>query len=305
MKKKTRNFLLHAQEVPLAASLLRQGEVVAFPTETVYGLGALLHLPDAVHALYRVKGRPADNPLIVHVARLEALSRLAVEIPRECWLLAEAFWPGPLTIILKRHPDFSGAWAAGLPTIAVRFPAHPIAQELIEEAGAPLVAPSANLSGTPSATLPEHVRADFEGRIAAVIDGGRTSYGLESTVIHLSCGAPTVMRPGAISPERLAEVLGRPITLFSGVANSPSSPGMKYRHYAPRAPIKLFFSQNALQAHIRGSPHVRRTVFTPAPETLYAELRRADALGHEEILVFCDAHVQDNLALMDRLRRAL
>ncbi|MEX0681294.1 MAG: L-threonylcarbamoyladenylate synthase [Balneolales bacterium] len=220
---------------------LRNGEVVAFPTETVYGLGADAWNADAVARIFALKGRPPDNPLIVHVGSVEMVSSLAVKISDDALQLMERFWPGPLTIIFPKRAEVLDIVTAGLPTVAVRMPDHPIPLRLISLAG-PLAAPSANTSGRPSPTRAEHVYQDF-GDDVPVIDGGSCQYGLESTVIDLSQIPYTVLRPGHITQSELEHALQQPVRMvasrpgdLSGAA--PQSPGMKYTHYAPDAQVR-------------------------------------------------------------------
>jgi len=227
-----------------AASLLRQGQLVAIPTETVYGLAANALDPQAVASIFAAKERPMDNPLIVHIADLHDWEPLVTSIPDAAWRLAQTYWPGPLTIILPAADGIPDEVRGGLSTVAVRFPAHPVAQAIILHAGCPLAAPSANRSGAPSPTTAARVTEDMQGRIAAVVDGGESAVGVESTVIDMSCEPPRLLRPGGITPAMLEEVLG-PIIIDPAVTNAlesgavAASPGMKYKHYAPRAHIQL------------------------------------------------------------------
>lgn len=230
--------------VQRAAALLKAGQVVAIPTETVYGLAASAYSGAAVRRIFEAKGRPQDNPLIAHIAGLDMLRGLAAGVPRAAYALAEAFWPGPLTVILPRGPLVADEVCAGLGTVGVRMPAHPVARDVIRESGVPLAAPSANLSGSPSPTTAAHVLADMDGRVSLIIDGGQSAVGVESTVVSL-VGRPTVLRPGYVTPAQLGEVLGAPVGVAGAVTaplaagQKPESPGMKYRHYAPRAAILL------------------------------------------------------------------
>jgi L-threonylcarbamoyladenylate synthase len=226
-----------------AAEVIRSGGLVAFPTETVYGLGANALLDRAVRRIFEVKRRPKDNPIIIHIARFEDLSVLASEVPPAAERLARHFWPGPLTVILPRSDIVPDAPTAGLPTVAIRMPSHPVARALISEADLPIAAPSANLAGRPSPTSAAHVLSDLDGCIDLLIDGGEIVYGLESTVIDLTSDPPVVLRPGPITLESLRGVLGD-VNLHPGALGHPSedeaiarSPGMKYRHYAPRAQL--------------------------------------------------------------------
>lgn len=225
-----------------AADLLKGGEVVAFPTETVYGLGANALSDAAVSKIFAAKGRPADNPLIVHISNAKQLELLTENIPESAILLMNEFWPGPLTLILKKKPNaVSSLVTAGLDTVAVRMPNHSVALSIINTAGVPVAAPSANKSGKPSPTSAGHVLDDLAGSIAGVIDGGPTGVGVESTVIDCTAEVPVILRPGGVSIEEIEKVIGNveqdPALVRTEAA--PRSPGMKYRHYAPAAPLFL------------------------------------------------------------------
>ncbi|GGI16832.1 L-threonylcarbamoyladenylate synthase [Gottfriedia solisilvae] len=224
-----------------AAKILQLGQVVAFPTETVYGLGANAFSDEAVQLIFQAKGRPSDNPLIVHIANNNQLAELVEEIPEGAKKLMEAFWPGPLTIILKSKKQVSKFVTAGLSTVGVRMPDHPVALALIEASGLPIAAPSANTSGKPSPTSAKHVFEDLNGRIAGIVDGGSTGVGLESTVIDCSQEVFTILRPGSITPEMIKKVVSNievdPATVKE--TEAPKSPGMKYKHYAPDAQMHL------------------------------------------------------------------
>ena len=227
-----------------AGALLRSGEVVAIPTETVYGLAANAYDPSAVAKIFEAKGRPQDNPLIVHIAYVQELFDLAASVPTAALRLAERFWPGPLTVILPKKDCIPDAVSGGLNTVAVRMPSHPGAAAVIRAAGVPLAAPSANISGFPSPTEVRHVADDMNGRIAAVCDGGSCEFGVESTVITLATPVPRLLRPGAVTKEQLESVLGEVLVdnavlhpLTAG--QTAASPGMKYRHYAPKAEITV------------------------------------------------------------------
>jgi len=232
-----------------AAAILRQGGLVAFPTETVYGLGAAVIHPQAVQRVYSVKGRPADNPLIVHLDSYEQLPAVAVEIPPIARQLAGKFWPGPLTMVLPKKATIPEEVSAGLPTVAVRVPAHPVALRLLALAGVPVAAPSANLSGRPSPTQGSHVAEDLDGLVEMILDAGPTGVGVESTVLDLTGKTPRILRPGGVTREMLEEVFGvggveeaDPAAMESG---RPLAPGMKYRHYAPKAPLYLVVGEPA------------------------------------------------------------
>lgn len=238
-----------------AASLLQRGGVVAFPTETVYGLGANAFAPKAIAKIFEAKGRPSDNPLIAHIADIEQLSLLASEVPELATLLFNAFWPGPLTLVLKKQPNVPNEVTAGLDTVAIRMPRDPIARELIRLADTPLVAPSANRSGKPSATTWQAVLEDLEGRIDAVVCGDPTQLGIESTVVDVTSRAPVILRHGSITEEMIAEVLREapeknstivPSQIASVASQASSSielekrsPGTRHRHYQPQAQVRL------------------------------------------------------------------
>jgi L-threonylcarbamoyladenylate synthase len=311
---------LNPDQLDRAAGWLKEGKLVAFPTETVYGLGACLFLEQAILNIFKVKGRPADNPLIVHVSSLEQVEQIAQDITQIFYPLAEHFFPGPLTVVLKRRSTVPSIVSAGLATVAVRMPLHPIARQLISLVGTPLVAPSANLSGKPSSTCAEHVLEDFDGKIAAIVDGGPAEIGIESTVLSLVEEVPILLRPGAISPSQLEAVLKCPITTAPLNPSGPvASPGMKYRHYAPKTPIKLLDSFTALQSYLDNCKNKHLMLLTQDPmplhtsnierfplsaKELYACLRLADKHKYDEILIFCDAKTQNNGGLMNRILRA-
>ena len=228
-----------------AGRILRDGGLVAFPTETVYGLGANALDEEAAKKTYEAKGRPSDNPLIVHIAELSYLSKITEEIPKKAIQLAEAFWPGPLTMIFKKTDAVPYGTTGGLDTVAIRMPNHPIAQALIKEAGVSIAAPSANLSGKPSPTLGEHVIDDMDGRIDMIIDGGMVGMGLESTIIDVTVEPPMILRPGFITKEMLKEVIDQVETDKAILTKPtdglrPKAPGMKYRHYAPKADFRMY-----------------------------------------------------------------
>jgi L-threonylcarbamoyladenylate synthase len=225
-----------------AAEKLKQNEVVAFPTETVYGLGGNAKSDDAVLKIFEAKGRPGDNPLIIHISNQDQIYSFVKEIPEQAKRLMEVFWPGPLTIILEKKAGvLSEKATAGLSTVAVRMPDHPVARALIEASGLPLAAPSANLSGKPSPTTAGHVADDLTGRIAGIVDGGPTGVGLESTVVDCTADITVILRPGGVTREQLEKVIGE-ISVdpaLKDMEQAPKSPGMKYRHYAPNAPFYL------------------------------------------------------------------
>ncbi|PDO10396.1 MAG: threonylcarbamoyl-AMP synthase [Candidatus Reconcilbacillus cellulovorans] len=319
-----------------AAQLLRSGELVAFPTETVYGLGADARNAAAVRRIFKAKGRPADNPLIVHVVDAAAAEAVADVGHPIAIRLMEAFWPGPLTLVLPAKP---GAVAqevtAGLATVAVRVPSHPVALELIRAAGCPVAAPSANRSGRPSPTTADHVREDLDGLVAAVIDAGPTGIGLESTVVEPVDGGVRLLRPGGVPPEALRNVAGRVWWASADDASAPRSPGMKYAHYAPRGRLTLVsggdpsavyetICRELREAKARGEVTGVLTVAERADRydadvvavagragdvgatarELYAALRRFDEGGATYILAEPFAEEGLGAAVMNRLRKA-
>lgn len=231
-----RNLILEAGKI------IQKGGLVAFPTETVYGLGADGLNEEAVKKIYQAKGRPIDNPLILHISSMEDIYPLVKEISNLAYKIIDKFWPGPLTIVLKKSNIVPQIITAGLDTVAIRMPNHPIAQEFISQAKRPIAAPSANISGRPSPTLAKHVIEDMEGKIDMIIDGGKTGIGLESTVLDLSGKKPMILRPGGVTYEDLKTIssnIGEDKSII-GVDIVPKSPGQKYRHYAPKAEMLLF-----------------------------------------------------------------
>lgn len=230
--------------ISLAADLLRKGSLVSFPTETVYGLGADATDKHAVLSIFAAKGRPADNPLIVHIHDRSQLKEIC-SVPASAFPLMDAFWPGPLTILFDKSPAVPDEVTAGLPTVAVRMPSHPVALALLRQCGLPVAAPSANSSGRPSPTLASHVYEDLKGKIPLILDGGPCKVGLESTVLDLGRDDPTILRPGGVTKEMLESVLHRKVCLAGSILRplgeneKALSPGMKYKHYAPAATVIL------------------------------------------------------------------
>lgn len=235
----------------LAADALVAGRLVAFPTETVYGLGANALDEEAVLSIYEVKGRPGDNPLIVHLAHTGLIPTVVADIPPMAVPLIDRFMPGPLTLVMRRGPTIASAVSAGLDTVAVRCPSHPVAQAFLSMAGVPVAAPSANLSGRPSPTQVRHVLEDMDGKIPFVIDGGACEVGLESTVLDVTGEVPVLLRPGAVTAKQIREACGLLPRVATGGAQGPvRSPGMKYRHYAPRAAVLVGVGRSlAARAH--------------------------------------------------------
>ena len=246
-----------------AAQLLREGQLVGIPTETVYGLGANAFDEAAVRSIFAAKGRPADNPLIVHVSRPEEAEPLC-EVTETARTLMKAFCPGPLTMLMKRKSCISDVVTAGLPSVAIRIPSHPVAHRLLEVCGVPVAAPSANTSGKPSPTTAQHVVDDLHGKLPLILDGGECQVGLESTVIDLTAPIPTVLRPGGVTTEMLLTVL-KEVKVADSVlrplreGEKALSPGMRYRHYAPSGKLTM----------VKGTPeHVERCIRRHAEETL-------------------------------------
>ena len=253
----TRILGISEKDIQVAADILKTGGLVGFPTETVYGLGANAMDSEAVGKVYAAKGRPSDNPMIVHIAGEKEMERLTDVITPDMRRLMEAFWPGPLTMVVPARPEVPRVTTGGLDTVAVRMPDSSTALELIREAGCPLAGPSANLSGHPSPTTAAHVYDDLHGRIDAIIQGEPCKVGIESTVIDMTSDKPMILRPGIITPEELSTALGKDVgidpailkkpeivkgdgLLEAGEDFKPKSPGMKYKHYAPKAEMIIF-----------------------------------------------------------------
>lgn len=302
----------------LAAQFIRRGEVVAFPTETVYGLGANIFDEAAIVKIFQAKGRPTDNPLIAHVANLAQIQTLTTHLPENAAQLIAAFFPGPLTLVLPKHPAVPLLATAGLPTIGVRMPRHTLALEFINACGVPLVAPSANLSGRPSPTTWQAVQADLAGRIGCILQGEQTEVGLESTVVDCTGDAPTILRAGAVTLEQLQMVIPSSRLASRHETAAPKSPGLKYRHYSPHARVVLVEDVSALTASsttafigLHAPPQLdefrcakRCVSVTEYAHELFSFFRACDAAGVREI--YCEVVTAEGLglALMDRLKRA-
>lgn len=238
---KLENHLNH-EAIKEAADLLKNGGLVAFPTETVYGIGANALDRDAVQKIYVAKGRPSDNPLITHISDPNDLSQYVTEVSKTAQALIDAFWPGPLTLIFKKQPILLDATSGGLNTVAIRMPNNPIFQAIIKAAGIPIAAPSANISGKPSPTSGSHVIEDLEGKVDMIIDGGSVDIGLESTVLDVSGKIPVILRPGSVTKEMIESVIGE-VHLdphLKEAHHAPKSPGMKYKHYAPKGHLTVY-----------------------------------------------------------------
>lgn len=316
-----------------AAEVIKSGGLVAIPTETVYGLAGSALLEDSARKIYAAKGRPADNPLIVHLAKPED-AELYGETTPLYYRLAERFMPGPLTIILKKKDNIPDTVTAGGATAAFRCPSHPIAHRLIEVSGHPIAAPSANSSGFPSPTNALHVKADMDGKIDMILDGGECEIGVESTVVKLNDDGCTILRPGAVTEDMLADVCGK-VTISPAVIEptlvdekNPESPGMKYKHYSPTAEVILIDAPlDVFAEHVNGHGEGKYGVFTPADEahlytggillitgetdnasqlshSLFTLLRNADELGLDTVYVRCPPKSGVYLAVYNRIVRA-
>ncbi len=313
-----------APELTQAAALLRAGGLVAFPTETVYGLGADARNPAAVARIFSAKGRPADHPLIVHLADAGQLALWARDIPETAWRLAAAFWPGPLTMVLPRMAGLPDAVTGGLDTVGLRVPAHPMALALLAAFDGGIAAPSANRYGRVSPTSAEDVREELGDAVDLVLDGGRCAVGIESTIVDLSSATPRMLRPGAITERALRRVLGRPLATTAGA--HVRSPGRKPSHYSPQARVVLASSDNVLQQVEAWRQHGQRVGvlaphrptalpddvtwlhlaggFREQAQVLYRRLREADHLGLQVLVVVMPEDTGLGHALRDRLRRA-
>lgn len=316
-------------DIQRAVQLLRQGELVALPTETVYGLGADALNPDAVARIFTAKGRPSDHPLIVHLADAGQIMTWAREVPKDAIALARAFWPGPLTLILKKDESVPDLVTGGQDTVGLRVPDHPVALDLLRAFGSGVAAPSANRFGRISPTTADHVRQELGSRVALILDGGACKVGLESTIVDLSRGVPVILRPGAIGADEIARVLGRRPRLRAeteagNTAEEGATPrvsGALAAHYAPRTPLELV-ATDALAAQARPGDAVLARCAAPASlaegvawaqapadpagygHDLYAQLRRLDESGAARILVEAPPATPEWAAVADRLGRA-
>jgi L-threonylcarbamoyladenylate synthase len=285
------------EKVELAARKLREGGLVAFPTETVYGLGADALNPGAVLFLFEAKKRPLDNPPIVHVGEREEIHALAEEVPPEAEELARRFWPGPLTLVLRKSPSVPSVTTCGLETIALRMPRHEVALALIRRSRTPVAAPSANLAGRPSPTRAEHVLQDLDGRIDLILDGGPTAVGVESTVLDLTVDPPQILRPGGTPREALEEMLGRVTFHPSAVAEREveveraKSPGIKHKHYAPNAELLV----------VEGESSAVATKMAELAEELKKQGKRVGILATQETLLRCRAEAVSSLGSRENL----
>ncbi len=330
---KIEDIVKQEKDLRRAADILQKGGLVVFPTETVYGLGGNALDTDAAQKIYAAKGRPSDNPLIIHIANPEDAAHYA--IPNDTYYrLARAFMPGPLTVILPKRENIPTTVTGGLDTVAVRCPAHPVARRLIELSGIPIAAPSANLSGKPSPTSSAHVAQDMDGRVSMILDGGESEIGLESTIVKLDGDRVTLLRPGGITYDALCMVCDN-VTVADAVTHQlaegerPLSPGMKYRHYAPNAPVVLLdgdddrvlrFLQSeqatkncAVLCYLEEVPHLKSHNLLPVgarddlaaqAKRLFSALREADATDAEIIYAHLPPMEGLGLALYNRMIRA-
>lgn len=313
------------EELNEPAEILRNGGTVVFPTETVYGLGANALDPDAVKKIFIAKGRPSDNPLIVHIDNFEKIYELVEEVPENAKKLADAYWPGPMTLILKKKSVIPNEVSAGLATVGIRIPRDKIARRLIKLAGVPVAAPSANLSGSPSPTNFNHVMNDMYGRVDVIIEGENAEVGLESTVIDVTGDIPTILRPGGITPEMIKDVCGDVIVdkKIDGAneGEKVKSPGMKYRHYSPKAEVYLV-DKEEIESKIseindkkillllteEGRYKVDNVVMGKDLEeiakNIFGLLRKSDEDGYDVVIIEKVKEEGIGLAIMNRLKRA-
>ena len=316
----TRFFGTTEEDIQQAAEIIKEGGLVAFPTETVYGLGADALNPEAVGKVYAAKGRPSDNPMIVHISSKNDLSRLTFEITDDIRKLMDAFWPGPLTMVVPAAPVVPRVTTGGLDTIAVRMPSDPVAAALITSSETPIAAPSANLSGRPSPTSARHVIDDLDGRIDAIIQGGDCQVGIESTVVDMTGAVPAVLRPGIITAERLSQALGKTVEIDPAMNVKtadfkPKSPGMKYKHYAPKAEMIIYKGDREKVYLAMSEEKLRRTGYGQKVEIImyddsepekaarefFAKLRACDKAGVDVILAAAMREDGVGFAVMNRM----
>lgn len=325
-------LLLSGSDCQKAANIIKNGGVVAIPTETVYGLAANTFNEEAVKKIFFAKGRPSDNPLIAHISDWRGIDKLVSEVPNAAKKLASKFWPGPLTMILPKKNSVPYSVTAGMDSVAVRFPAHPIAHKIIKMSGVPLVAPSANISGKPSPTSFEHVVHDLYGKVDAIVDGGNCSVGVESTVVSLLGSLPRILRPGAVTAEDIKDVLGEvevDKAVYENLKKGQKvlSPGMKYKHYSPSAEVYLVTGNSAcysVYANTHADPKSLALCldedipFLKIPyisygsekntcdqeRRLFGALRKIDDMDIMNVYAHFSGEVSENLAVYNRLIRA-
>ncbi|WP_205407192.1 L-threonylcarbamoyladenylate synthase [Sporosarcina sp. PTS2304] len=275
MKEIVDNTVGKEESYTQAVDILKSGGVVAFPTETVYGLGAVATDEKAVQRIFEAKGRPADNPLIVHIGRKQDVAQYVADVPKVAEVLMEEFWPGPLTLVMEKKPGvIAETVTAGMHTVAIRMPDHPVALQLLQKLKLPLAAPSANRSGKPSPTEAEHVYHDLMGKIPLILDGGATGIGVESTVLDVTVTPPVILRPGGISKEQIEELIGtvHVATKPEDEIQTPRAPGMKYTHYAPDAPLFVIEPNLAVIEHALDHIHQqKKRAAIIGPDELYTE----------------------------------
>ena len=310
-----------AETIRQAAEIVRQGGIVAFPTETVYGLGADAYNPLAVARVFEVKRRPHFDPLIVHIASPAHLKKLVKDIPSSARKLTEKLWPGPLTVVLLKKENIPDIVTAGLPSLAVRMPNHPMALSLIKASKCPVAAPSANPFGYLSPTTADHVREQLNDRVDLILDGGPCQVGVESTIVSFLENKPRMLRPGGVSLEEIESIIGK--VEISSIKDHPSAPGMLPRHYAPRTPIVLHWDEKHLDSYekkrvgflaFQKSAHFlkfqrievlsKKGDFREAAANFFSAIRRLDAVGLDLILAETVPEAGLGRAIMDRLRRA-
>lgn len=321
-----------AEAAGRAAWFLNRGEIVAIPTETVYGLAASIYSEDALKEVYSVKGRPQDNPVIVHISSMEMLKGLVTEVPQDALLLAERFWPGPLTMIFRKTDRVSDTITCGMDTVAVRYPSHPVANAVIKAAGVPLAAPSANLSGKPSPTTADHCVHDLWGKIPLIIDGGQCEVGVESTVVSMTGDHPVILRPGIISLEEIRELIpsaevSEAVTRKVSDDEKVISPGLKYKHYSPECKVIIvkgdlesfssyvkdncsdgdfamcfFGDENSIP--IPCIPYGIKEDARSQAHSIFAVLRQLDSIGAKRVFVRAPQESGEAMAVSNRLMRA-
>ena len=323
------NMLTAAKE---AAELLNGGRVVAIPTETVYGLAASIYSEEALRTVYAVKGRPQDNPVIVHISSMDMLDGIVTEVPQEARKLAEHFWPGPLTMIFRKTDKVSDTITCGMDTVAVRFPSHLVAHAVIEAAGVPLAAPSANLSGKPSPTSAGHCVHDLWGKVPLILDGGQCDVGVESTVVSMTGDHPVILRPGIISLEQIREYIpsaevSEAVTRKVGDDEKVMSPGLKYKHYSPECSVMLVKGDlDAFTAYVRDNyaegdwamcfsgeegsvgipciPYGTEGDARSQAHSIFSVLRHLDDIGAKRVFVRAPEETGESMAVSNRLLRA-
>lgn len=296
-----------SKELEAASEILKQGGLVAFPTETVYGLGGDALNPDASMKIYAAKGRPSDNPLIVHIADEMDLQKIAKDIPEAAYKLMDVFWPGPMTMIFHKQPIVPDSTTGGLDTVAVRMPSHNVAYELIRRSGVMIAAPSANTSGRPSPTSASHVKEDMNGKIDMIIDGGDCRYGIESTIIDMTGEVPTILRPGYITREMIEDVIGAveidPAISGESMTARPKAPGMKYTHYAPKGIMYIVEGESTNTVIRCINRMVKERQVAGCKVGVLATRYNAMAYEADEVIVIGDK--EDELMISSNLYRSL